>query len=121
MEKRREFNEPLYLLFLDYEKAYDQVNRNKLWETLDYYKIELNLINAIKSLYQSNRISIKTNRHATNTLQINEGLRQGCGLSPLLFIIYMNRILEKWLIKSPKGINLSKEKEKQYCLRMINY
>ena len=56
IEKRREYNLPLYLLFVDYEKAYDNINRQTLWEILKEYHIPLSLIEAIKSLYQNNRV-----------------------------------------------------------------
>ena len=52
MEKRREFNLPTYILFLDYEKAYDNVNRNKFWEILQKKDIPLKLYEAIQSLYR---------------------------------------------------------------------
>jgi hypothetical protein len=52
MEKSREFNQPLYMLFLDYEKAYDRVNRDKLWEILYSYDIP-------KKFSKHNQVSIK--------------------------------------------------------------
>jgi hypothetical protein len=55
-EKRREYNLPLSLLFLDYETAYDRVDRCKLWNILIEYLIPLNLVNAIKSLYDNTTI-----------------------------------------------------------------
>ena len=47
MEKRKEHNLPLFLLFIDYEKAYDNVNRDKLWEMMDN-KITIYLLNTVK-------------------------------------------------------------------------
>jgi hypothetical protein len=52
IEKRNEYNLPLFLLFLGYEKAYDRVDRCKLWNILIEYGLPLNLVNAIKSLYE---------------------------------------------------------------------
>ena len=59
MEKRIEYNLPLYLLFLDYVKAYDRVKRTKLWSILEEYKVPSNLINAVKSLYDQTEIKIR--------------------------------------------------------------
>jgi hypothetical protein len=56
IEKRREYNFLLFLFFLDYEKAYDRVDRCKLWNILTEYRLPLNLVNAIKSLYDSTSI-----------------------------------------------------------------
>jgi hypothetical protein len=44
-------------------------------------------------------------------LEVNKGLRQGCGLSPFLFDLYMNKGLEIWRNYSPKGIKLTKNTE----------
>jgi hypothetical protein len=48
LEKRREFSLLTYLLFLDYKKAYDSVDRSKLWSILECYDVQQNLINATK-------------------------------------------------------------------------
>jgi uncharacterized lipoprotein YehR (DUF1307 family) len=44
-------------------------------------------------------------------LEVNKGLRQGCGLSPILFDLYMNKGLEIWRTYSPKGIKITKNTE----------
>jgi hypothetical protein len=59
IEKRKEYNQPLYLVFIDCEKAYDNVNRNSLWEILEDYNIPKHLIEAIKSIYNNTKIRIK--------------------------------------------------------------
>ena len=91
MEKRKEHNLPLFLLFIDYEKAYDNVNRDKLWEIMDN-KIPDYLLNTIKCIYRNTKIRIKFNDGISLTIHINKGVRQGCGLSPVLFNIYINKI-----------------------------
>ena len=58
IEKRKEHNLPLFLLFLDYEKAYDNVNRDKLWEMMDN-KIPNYLLNTIKCIYGNTKVRIK--------------------------------------------------------------
>jgi len=60
MEKRKERNLQLFLLFIDYEKAYDNVNRDKLWEMMDN-KIPNYLLNTIKCIYRNTKIRIKFN------------------------------------------------------------
>ena len=58
MEKRKEHNLPLFLLFIDYEKAYDNVNRDKPWEMMDN-TIPNYLVNIIKCIYRNTKIRIK--------------------------------------------------------------
>jgi len=55
IEKRKEHNLPLFLLFIDYEKAYDNVNRDKLWEMMDN-KIPNYLLNTIKCIYTNTKV-----------------------------------------------------------------
>lgn len=67
------------------------------------YNVPPNVVNAIQSLYDS--ISIMFNKNG-KPLVVNQGLRQGCGLSPLLFDLYINKILQDWQMTSPNGIYL---------------
>ena len=87
MEKRKEHNLPLFLLFIDYERAYDNVNRDKLWEMTDN-EIPNYLLNKIKCIYRNTKIKIKFNEGVSEPIHVNEGVRQGCGPSPVLFNIH---------------------------------
>ena len=82
--KRKEHNLPLFLLFIDYEKAYDDVNRDKAWEVMDN-KIPNGLLNAIKCIYRNTKLRIKFNDGISEPIHTNKGVRQGRGLSPVLF------------------------------------
>jgi hypothetical protein len=92
-EKRKEHNLPLFLLFIDYEKTYDNVNRDKLWEIMDN-KIPNYLLNTIKCICKNTKVRIKFNDGIYKPKHINKGVRQGCGLSPVLFNIYINKIIQ---------------------------
>lgn len=95
IEKRKEFNLPTYFTFIDYEKAFDKVNRYKLWEILKSRGIPSHLIRAIQSLYLNNTIQIKTFQN--DVVEINQGVRQGCPLSPTLFNLYLDEVMKIWL------------------------
>jgi len=87
IEKRKEHNLQLFLLFIGYEKAYDNVNRDKLWEMMDN-KFPKYLLNTIKCIYMNAKVRIKFKDGISEPIHINKGVRQGCGLSPVLFSIY---------------------------------
>ena len=76
------------------------VNRDKLWEMMDN-KIPNYLLNTIKCIYRNTKIRIKFNYGISEPIHINKGVRQGCGLSLVLFNIYINKIIQEF--KSDKG------------------
>ena len=73
-EERKEHNLPLFLLFIDYEKAYDNLNRDKLWEMMDN-KIPNYLLNTIKCIYRDTKIRIKFNDGISKPVLINKGVK----------------------------------------------
>jgi hypothetical protein len=83
IEKLREFNIEIHIAFIDFEKAFVNINRNTLLDILVWP-------------YSNNKISIKTDSNPSKWESINNRVRQGCGLSPLLFIIYMVAIVRRW-------------------------
>jgi len=109
MEKRKEHNLPLFLLFIDYKKAYDNVNRDKLWEMMEN-KIPNYLLNTIKCIYKNTKIRIKFNGGISEPIHINKGVREGCGLSPVLFNININKIIQEFKTVIKKGIQLNNRK-----------
>ncbi|CAF3293547.1 unnamed protein product [Rotaria sp. Silwood2] len=92
IEKSWEFAKPIYALFVDLEKAYDRVPRNILWNVLKEYDIQDQLLSAIQSLYKNCQSCVRINGSKSDNFQVQVGLRQGCVLSPLLFIIFMDKI-----------------------------
>jgi TusA-related sulfurtransferase len=86
------------LAFIDYKKALDKVNRNKLIEILTDDNIPNQLITAIHEIYKCNLTAVRLLAETSEWKIINCGVRQGCSLSPLLFITYMNKTIQKWKV-----------------------
>jgi exonuclease III len=97
IEKAWEYDIPLYNAFVDLEKAYDRVDRGRLWSILEEYGVDLPLIRAIASLYSKSRSCVRVLGRKSEYFSVGAGLRQGCVLSPLLFVIYMDRIARRSL------------------------
>ena len=93
LDKARDKNRNLYLAFVDLETAYDRVPRELMWETLSKYGVCEKLLLAIKSLYRDSQNSVRVGEKFSSTFQTHTGLRQGCNLSPTLFLVFMDRIL----------------------------
>jgi len=82
----------LLCCFVDLEKAYNLVSQDKLWRVLQEYGIDSQLLFAIKSLYCQPEVCVRVSGKQLKPFLVGVGLRQGCILSSLLFIIYMNWI-----------------------------
>ena len=91
-EKSWEYGKDLFACFVDLEKAYDRVPRDKLWKVLQEYGVDGQLLRAIKSFYCRPEVCVRVNGKQSKPFHVGVGLRQGCVLSPLLFIVYMNWI-----------------------------
>ena len=94
-EKRREFNLETHLLFIDYEKAFDNIKRHILFNILKSRHIPDTLLKAIVDIYTQNKILIKFNNKLSKPVEINKAVYQGCPLSPTLFNIYLDEIITK--------------------------
>ena len=91
-EKTIEYNDQLNIVFIDQEKAFDRVERYKLWSVLEIYGIQGQLLENIMALYNVSQSAVKTPDGTSDLFAVNTGVRQGCVLSPLLFNIYIDRI-----------------------------
>jgi hypothetical protein len=100
IEKRKEYNIPVFLGFVDYEKAFDRANRNNLWSIMIKRGFLQHLIRAVQSLYHETQIIIeREGEKGDKKISINQGVRQGCPLSPTLFSLYIDSIIRKLQIE----------------------
>ena len=93
MEKAREFQKNIYFCFIDYAKAFDCVDRNKLWKILREMGIPEHLTCLLRNLYADQEATVRTGHGTTDWFQIGKGVRQGCILSPCLIILYEEYIM----------------------------
>ena len=84
----------LYTAFIDYEKCFDKVNRAFLWQKLVRQGVSTKLVNAIKATYSSVKSSIKFNDQISAPINSLSGLKQGDSNSSLLFIMFVNDIID---------------------------
>ena len=94
MEKAREFRKNMYFCFIDYAKAFDFVDHNKLWKILKEMGIPDHLTCLLRNLYAGQEATVRTGHGTTDWLQIEKGVRQGYILSPCLFNLYAEYIME---------------------------
>jgi Reverse transcriptase (RNA-dependent DNA polymerase)/Endonuclease-reverse transcriptase len=93
MEKKWEKREDLYMTFLDLEKAFDNLPREKVWECLRKKEVEEGTITRIQSMYKNCKSRVRTLEGHTDWITVEKGVRQGSVMSPLLFIVVMDEML----------------------------
>ena len=94
IEKVREFQKNIYFCFIDYAKAFDCVDHNKLWKILKEMGIPDHLTCLLRNLYAGQEETVKTGHGTTDWFQIGKGVHQGCILSPCLFNLYAEFIMQ---------------------------
>uniref|UniRef100_A0A8D2KTX7 ribonuclease H n=1 Tax=Varanus komodoensis TaxID=61221 RepID=A0A8D2KTX7_VARKO len=108
MEKAREFQKNIYFCFIDYAKAFDCVDHNKLWQVLKEMGVPDHLICLLRNLYAGQEATVRTGHGTTDWFKTEKGVRQGCILSPCLFNLYAEHIIRKaGLDESPVGIKIA--------------
>ena len=81
IEKPREFQKNIYFCFIDYAKAFDCVDHNKLWKIHQEMGITDHLIHLLRNLYARQEATVRTGHGTTDWFQIGKGVHQGCILS----------------------------------------
>ena len=92
-KKAREFQKNIYFCFIDYAKAFDYVDHNKLWKIFKEMGIPDNLTCLLRNLHAGQEASVRTGCGTTNWFQIGKTVHQGCILSPCLFNLYAEYIM----------------------------
>ena len=82
--KAREFQKNIHFCFIDYTKAFDFVDHNKLWKILQEMGIPDHLTCLLRNLYAGQEATVRTGYGTTDWFQIGKGVSQGCILSPCL-------------------------------------
>ena len=94
IEKARGFQENIYFCFIDYAKAFDCVDHNKLWNILKEMGIPDHLTCLLRNLYAGQEATVRTGHGTTDWFQIGKGVRQSCILSPCFFNFYAAYIMQ---------------------------
>jgi len=94
IEKAREFQKNIYFCFIDYAKAFDCVDHNKLWEILKEMGIPDHFTCLLKNLYAGQEPTVRTRHGTMDWFKIEKGVCQSCIFSPCLFNLYTEYIMQ---------------------------
>ena len=98
-----------FIAFIDFSKAYDGINRSKLFQVLQAQGLKGKILRSLQSLYHNYECCVRVNGVHSEWFTVQSGLKQGCILSPTLFNFYVNGLVEE-LEKCGKGVKINQEK-----------
>ena len=84
-EQARSRRQPLYMCFVDFEKAFDKVSHKKLWRVLIDMGFASHIVALIRSLYEDQKSNVRIHGRTNGWFRVMQGVKQGCILSPYLF------------------------------------
>ena len=106
--KAREFQKNIYFCFIDYAKDFDCVDHNKLWKIMKEMGIPDHLTCLLRNLCAGQEAEVRTGHGTTDWFQIGKGVRQDCILSPCLFNVYAEYLLQNaGLHETQAGIKIA--------------
>ena len=96
----------VYVAFVDYKKAFDTVDRDKLWETLEKLNTSSKMINMIKAIYTAVQSCVRWGAKFSEFFPCSLGVKQGCLLSPLMFSLFISEVADFVRENGKHGIQL---------------
>ena len=96
MESVHEHDDVMFVLFVDLKKVYDSVPRDALWKVMGKTGVPPTMLEVIKSFHDGMRADVRVGKSSTDSIEVKNGLRQGCILAPTLFNIYYSAVVANW-------------------------
>ena len=97
----------LYVAFIDFKKAFDLVDRSRLWEVLQKNNVKGRMYRAIKSMYEVVKARVRVRGGSTDAFLCPRGLKQGDICSPILFSLLINELANDIMLNGKHGITLA--------------
>ena len=95
LEKVNAWQKPVILNFIDFKKAFDSVHRETIWQILHLYGFPDKIVDIIRNMYEHSRSAVRMNGTIGEWFKVVTGVRQGCILSPLLFAIVIDWVMNR--------------------------
>ena len=108
LENRKLCKKDTYTCFVDFKKAFDSIPRDKLWHKLKRIEVNGHFLNIIQRLYSKTQYSVYLENASTDWFTVNSGVKQGCTLSPTLFNIYINDLVDYLKSSTAGSLNVGK-------------
>ncbi|VDO56830.1 unnamed protein product [Schistosoma margrebowiei] len=114
IEQSVEWNFSMYINFVDYEKAFDSVDRRTLWKILQHYGVPEKIVNIIRNSYNGLQCKVVHGGQLTDAFQVRTGVRQDCLLSPFLFLLVVDWIMDTFTSERKHGLQWTSQNQLDY-------
>ena len=104
IEQSLEYNTGLYMTFVDFEKAFDSVDRETMWRLLRLYGVPSKIVNMVKLSYDGFKAGVLHEGAISGDFEMKTGVKQGCLLSPLLFLVVLDWVTREAFGKGKTGV-----------------
>jgi sorting nexin-29 len=95
VEQSLEYRSPLYMIFIDFERAFDSLKHTAIWQTLTEWEVPTKVVNIIRNYIINQHVKSSIETGKAKSIPMRNGVKQGCALSPLLFNIVLDTALSK--------------------------
>lgn len=104
IEQTVEFQQKISVNFIDFTKAFDSIHRDTLWKIARAYGIPARYVALFRNIYHESSCCVRTGQGVSDFFRINTGVRQGCVLSPFLFLLAMDFVMRRTLEQGDFGL-----------------
>ena len=104
IEQVMEWNANLYVCFVDFEKAFDSIDRGMLWEIMREYSIPSKLITMVKAMYEQSKCAVVDGSGGYDWFDVKTGVKQGCCMSGFLFLLVIDWVMRRTIEGRQTGI-----------------
>ena len=114
------YNRKLYVAFIDFEKAFDSINRFLLWPILIKNRVSGKLFRGIKSMYRCVKARIRCGFKLTDVIRCTAGVKQGDVISPVLFSLFINELAKEIIKNGRHGVNFYRDTLELFILLLAD-
>jgi hypothetical protein len=100
-----EWSSRLYTVFIEFEKAFDTINREAMWKVVKRYGVPTQIVNLIQGTYRGYACRVVHEGRVSEPISVQTGVRQGCILSPAVFLIVTDAVMRNVNRDRRRGIH----------------